>query len=87
MPPAVMENCPLVAEGTVCACTQVGWAVSRIKTRKRIGLLLQLKDRLMQDCFGKRGFAEIELAALGMKTNGLRNFKTREIGTRYVQIS
>jgi hypothetical protein len=40
----------------------------------------------MQDCFEKCGFERIEIAALGMKTNGLRNFR-QKIGTKYVQFS
>jgi hypothetical protein len=71
MPPAVMENCPLVAEGTVCACTEEELAASRMKTRKRIHRLLPSKGRLIEDCFEKFGLARIELAALGMKAIGL----------------
>jgi hypothetical protein len=41
----------------------------------------------MQGCGGKNGFVRDELAALGMKTSGLRNLRKREIGTRYVQFN
>jgi hypothetical protein len=55
-----------------------------MKARRRNDRLPLSRDRLMQDCFEKDGFARIDLAAFGMKTADLRSFKTRETGTRYV---